>query len=50
MIIVATSAENSCLYCIIAHGALHRIYSKDPYLADQVCVISVPGRFAAGKK
>ncbi|XP_076070991.1 uncharacterized protein LOC143042520 isoform X1 [Mytilus galloprovincialis] len=36
MIIVATSAVNSCLYCIIAHGALHRIYSKDPYLADQI--------------
>lgn len=36
MIIVATSSENNCLYCIIAHCALHRIFSKDPYLADQL--------------
>ncbi|XP_069122063.1 uncharacterized protein [Argopecten irradians] len=36
MIIVATSSENSCLYCIIAHGALHRIYAKNPHLADQL--------------
>ncbi|KAK3581435.1 hypothetical protein CHS0354_031755 [Potamilus streckersoni] len=36
MIIVATSAENKCQYCIIAHGALHRIFSKNPHLADQL--------------
>ena len=36
MIVVATSAENNCLYCIVAHGAILRIYSKDPYLADQL--------------
>lgn len=36
MIVVATSAENNCLYCIIAHSALHRIYSKNPHLADQI--------------
>ncbi|XP_025112923.1 uncharacterized protein LOC112575356 isoform X2 [Pomacea canaliculata] len=36
MIIVATSAENRCLYCIIAHSALHRIYSKNKILADQL--------------
>jgi hypothetical protein len=38
MIVVATSAENKCLYCIVAHSALHRIYAKNPYLADQVLV------------
>ncbi|XP_052790133.1 uncharacterized protein LOC128224356 [Mya arenaria] len=36
MIVVVTSAENKCLYCIIAHSALHRIYSKQPELADQL--------------
>jgi uncharacterized peroxidase-related enzyme len=36
MIVVATSAANDCLYCIVAHGALLRIYAKDPLLADQV--------------
>lgn len=39
MIVVATSAENNCLYCIVAHGAILRIVSKDPYLADQVCTL-----------
>lgn len=38
MIVVATSARNRCLYCVVAHGALVRIYSKDPHLADQVAV------------
>lgn len=38
MIVVATSAENNCLYCIVAHGALQRIYSKNPMLADQVWI------------
>jgi uncharacterized peroxidase-related enzyme len=36
MIIVATSAANDCLYCVVAHGALLRIYAKQPLLADQV--------------
>lgn len=36
MIVVATSAANQCQYCVIAHGALLRIYSKNPLLADQV--------------
>ncbi len=36
MIIVATSSDNSCLYCIVAHGALLRIYAKDPLIADQI--------------
>ncbi|SEL70426.1 peroxidase-related enzyme [Halomonas daqiaonensis] len=38
MIVVATSARNHCLYCVVAHGALVRIYSKNPLLADQVAI------------
>src|SRR2546423_4778748 len=36
MIVVATSAANDCHYCVIAHGALVRVYEKKPLLADQV--------------
>jgi uncharacterized peroxidase-related enzyme len=36
MIVVATSGANDCHYCIIAHGAILRIYAKDPLVADQV--------------
>jgi uncharacterized peroxidase-related enzyme len=36
MIVVATSGANDCLYCVVAHGALVRIYEKNPYLADQI--------------
>jgi uncharacterized peroxidase-related enzyme len=36
MIIVATSGANGCLYCVVAHGALLRIYEKKPLIADQV--------------
>src|SRR3954451_3815200 len=38
LIVVATSAENDCLYCVVAHGAIARIRARDPYLADQVAV------------
>ena len=38
MIIVATSAVNQCLYCVVAHGAILRVYEKKPLLADQVAV------------
>ena len=38
MIIVATSAANQCHYCVIAHGAILRVYSKNPLLADQIAV------------
>ncbi|WP_114416863.1 peroxidase-related enzyme [Marinospirillum perlucidum] len=38
MIVVATSARNRCLYCVVAHGAILRIYSKNPLLADQLAV------------
>lgn len=36
LIVVATSARNDCLYCVAAHGAILRIRSKRPLLADQV--------------
>jgi len=36
MIIVATSAANQCLYCVVAHGAILRIYEKAPRIADQL--------------
>ena len=36
MIVVATSAINRCLYCVVAHGAMLRIFQKDPYIADVV--------------
>ena len=38
MIIVATSGANHCLYCVVAHGAILRIYEKKPLLADQLAV------------
>ena len=36
MIIVATSGANGCLYCVVAHGAILRIYEKNPLIADQL--------------
>jgi len=36
LIVVATSASNNCLYCVVAHGAILRIRAKNPLLADQV--------------
>ena len=38
LIVVATSARNHCLYCVVAHGAILRIRTKDPLIADQVAV------------
>ena len=38
MIVTVTSAANHCLYCVVAHGALLRIYEKKPLVADQVAV------------
>jgi uncharacterized peroxidase-related enzyme len=38
MIIVATSGANQCLYCVVAHGAILRVYARQPMLADQVAV------------
>jgi uncharacterized peroxidase-related enzyme len=37
-IVVATSAANDCLYCVVAHGAILRIRARDPHLADQIAV------------
>jgi uncharacterized peroxidase-related enzyme len=36
MIIVATSAENNCLYCVVAHGAILRTYEKSATIADAI--------------
>ncbi|ACB34212.1 uncharacterized peroxidase-related enzyme [Leptothrix cholodnii SP-6] len=38
MIVVATSGANRCLYCVVAHGAILRIYEKAPLLADAVAI------------
>jgi uncharacterized peroxidase-related enzyme len=38
MIVVATSGANDCQYCVVAHGAILRIYAKNPFVADQVAV------------
>jgi uncharacterized peroxidase-related enzyme len=38
MIVTTTSAKNNCLYCVMAHGAILRIYAKNPLVADQVAV------------
>ncbi len=38
MIVTTTSAANSCLYCVVAHGAILRIYEKKPLVADQVAI------------
>ena len=38
MIVVATSAANTCEYCIIAHGAILRLRAKQPRLADQLAI------------
>lgn len=38
LIVVATSAANDCLYCVVAHGAIARIRARNPLIADQVAV------------
>lgn len=38
MIIVVTSNDNGCQYCVVAHGAILRIRAKNPTLSDQVAV------------
>jgi uncharacterized peroxidase-related enzyme len=38
MIVVATSGLSQCPYCVIAHGAILRIYAKNPQIADQVAI------------
>ena len=36
MIVTSISGANRCTYCVVAHGALLRIYAQHPLLADQV--------------
>lgn len=36
LVVVATSGANHCTYCVVAHGAILRVRSKDPQLADRV--------------
>ena len=38
MIVVATSGVNHCLYCVVAHGAVLRIYQKNPLIGDQIAI------------
>lgn len=38
MIVVATSGANRCQYCVVAHGAILRIRTKNPLIADQVAI------------
>lgn len=38
MIVVATSGLNNCLYCVMAHGAILRVYEKSPQIADQIAI------------
>jgi len=38
MIVVATSSVNQCHYCVVSHGALMRIYSKNALVSDQVTI------------
>ncbi len=38
MIVVATSNDNNCQYCVVAHGAILRIRAKNPLIADQVAI------------
>jgi uncharacterized peroxidase-related enzyme len=50
MVIVATSGANGCLYCVVAHGALLRIYEKNPLLADQVATNYLKADISARQK
>jgi uncharacterized peroxidase-related enzyme len=36
LIVVATSGANHCTYCVVAHGAVLRVRTKDPEIADRV--------------
>jgi uncharacterized peroxidase-related enzyme len=38
MVVVATSGDNDCQYCVVAHGAILRIRAKNSFIADQVAV------------
>lgn len=36
MIVVATSAANDCLYCVVAHGAILRVRARDTEISDRI--------------
>ena len=38
MIVVATSSQNRCQYCVVAHGAILRIRAKSSTIADQIAI------------
>ena len=38
LVVVATSGANHCTYCVVAHGAILRVRTKDPEIADHVGV------------
>jgi uncharacterized peroxidase-related enzyme len=38
LVVVATSGANHCPYCVVAHGAILRIRTKDPEIADRVAI------------
>ena len=38
MIIVATSAENQCLYCVVAHGAILRVHEKSSQISEEITI------------
>lgn len=50
MIVVATSAVNHCLYCVVAHGAILRIRAKEPKLADQVAINPLKAEITARQR
>jgi uncharacterized peroxidase-related enzyme len=50
MIVVAVSGKNNCIYCVVAHGAILRIYEKKPFIADQVAVNHLKAEISAREK
>jgi uncharacterized peroxidase-related enzyme len=36
LVVVASSGANNCTYCVVAHGAILRVRTKDPEIADRV--------------
>ena len=50
MIVTATSAFNQCLYCVVAHGAILRIYEKKPLVADEVTVNYLKANISAKQR
>ena len=38
LVVVATSGANHCEYCVVAHGAILRVRTKDPEIAERVAV------------